>query len=268
MINVNEYIESGILELYVAGTLNREDSYEVYANIQKYPELKEHVKNIEHTVIKIAELSKKESLKSYPFTRLMHAVTKKQTNVVPIKLYSYMGWAASIALTVGIISLYTNSNNLKENLTKQIANNELLDEQRARLQGDVIAKNIDLTTRDEVIAFLSSSETIKVNLAGQTVAPESYANVYWGPKTNEMYVDLKGLPPAPQGKVYQLWSLTLNPLTPTSLGTMDAYNKGDRYIKVSNPNKSEAFGITLEPAGGSESPTLEQLYTLGVTKVS
>jgi hypothetical protein len=26
---------------------------------------------------------------------------------------------------------------------------------------------------------------------------------------------------------------------------------------------AEAFGITLEPAGGSLSPTMEQLYTLG-----
>ncbi|NIJ44055.1 hypothetical protein FHR24_000494 [Wenyingzhuangia heitensis] len=268
MININEYIESGILELYVAGTLNREDSYEVYANIQQYPELKEHIKNIEYTVIKVAELSKKETLKAYPFTKLMNAVNGPQTKVIPIKWYSYMGWAASVLLTIGIISLYTNNTDLKKNLTKQIAGNEILDEQRATLQGDLIAKNIDLTTRDEVIAFLSSSETLKVNLAGQTVSPESYAQVYWDKNTNEMYVDLNGLPPAPAGKVYQLWSLTLNPLTPTSLGTMDAYNKGNRYIKVSNTNKSEAFGITLEPAGGSKSPTLEQLYTLGLTNVS
>ncbi len=33
---------------------------------------------------------------------------------------------------------------------------------------------------------------------------------------------------------------------------------------LQNTNESEAFGIRLEPAGGSESPTMEQLYTLGV----
>ena len=32
---------------------------------------------------------------------------------------------------------------------------------------------------------------------------------------------------------------------------------------LENANESEAFGITLEPEGGSETPTLEQLYTLG-----
>ncbi|MEL6919223.1 MAG: anti-sigma factor, partial [Bacteroidota bacterium] len=37
----------------------------------------------------------------------------------------------------------------------------------------------------------------------------------------------------------------------------------NKIFAVTNLNESEAFGITLEPAGGSESPTLEQLYALG-----
>jgi len=32
---------------------------------------------------------------------------------------------------------------------------------------------------------------------------------------------------------------------------------------LKNINISEGFGITLEPAGGSETPTMEQLYALG-----
>ena len=32
---------------------------------------------------------------------------------------------------------------------------------------------------------------------------------------------------------------------------------------VSGTSSAEAFGITLEPAGGSKTPTMEQLYTLG-----
>ena len=32
---------------------------------------------------------------------------------------------------------------------------------------------------------------------------------------------------------------------------------------LENTNESQAFGITLEPEGGSETPTMNQLYTLG-----
>ena len=35
------------------------------------------------------------------------------------------------------------------------------------------------------------------------------------------------------------------------------------HHKTTTKEGAEAFGITLEPAGGSVSPTLEQLYTLG-----
>ena len=36
-----------------------------------------------------------------------------------------------------------------------------------------------------------------------------------------------------------------------------------RFFAVNNTAEAEAFGITLEPAGGSITPTLEQLYALG-----
>ena len=44
----------------------------------------------------------------------------------------------------------------------------------------------------------------------------------------------------------------------------DFVDDDNKVFALANPNESEAFGITLEPAGGSESPNLEQLYALGV----
>lgn len=73
------------------------------------------------------------------------------------------------------------------------------------------------------------------------------------------------MPEPPKGKVYQVWSLILNPLMPTSLGVIEEFSTDkDKVFDLKNTNQSEAFGITLEPAGGSKSPNLEQLYTLGV----
>ena len=57
----------------------------------------------------------------------------------------------------------------------------------------------------------------------------------------------------------------LDPFAPTSIGVLDvaqrSQNKG--IYAVDNFEGAQAFGITLEPAGGSPTPTLEQLYTLG-----
>ncbi len=80
-----------------------------------------------------------------------------------------------------------------------------------------------------------------------------------------MHIDALGLPEPPEGKVYQIWSLKLNPLSPTSLGLLSDFESDSHKVyTLENEFESEAFGITLEPKGGSSSPTLEQLYTLGV----
>ncbi|NVJ87862.1 MAG: anti-sigma factor [Flavobacteriaceae bacterium] len=121
-----------------------------------------------------------------------------------------------------------------------------------------------LAETEKLLNIFRDKDIITVPLAGQKASPEAYAKVYWDKKTNSIYLDAKGLPVPPKGKVYQVWSLTLDPLTPTSLGTIDNFTVDtNKIFTISNTNSSEAFGITLEPEGGSKTPTLEQLYTLG-----
>jgi hypothetical protein len=44
---------------------------------------------------------------------------------------------------------------------------------------------------------------------------------------------------------------------------LDKFDDNQRIFAVNNTGDAEAFAITLEPAGGSLTPTMEQLYTLG-----
>ena len=122
-----------------------------------------------------------------------------------------------------------------------------------------------MASTKELLDAIRDKDIIAVPLGGQGDFANSYAKVYWNKADNTIYLDAEGLPNAPEGKVWQVWSLTLNPLTPTSLGTIDEFNTDDNKIfAITNANESQAFGITLEPEGGSETPTMEQLYTLGV----
>jgi anti-sigma-K factor RskA len=116
---------------------------------------------------------------------------------------------------------------------------------------------------EKALAIVRDKNSTVIQLAGQQIAPDAYARVYVNNTKKETYVDLAGLPEPPQGKVYQVWALKLDPLTPTSIGVIDNKNANNGILKVENFDGAEAFGITLEPAGGSPTPTLEQLYTLG-----
>ncbi|MFQ3173365.1 MAG: anti-sigma-K factor RskA [Flavobacterium sp.] len=115
------------------------------------------------------------------------------------------------------------------------------------------------------LAIVRDAKNTVVALGGQAVAPESYAKVYWNKETEVVYIDAAGLPEPPKGMVYQIWSLKLQPqLTPTSIGLLSDFTTNkSKIFAVDKTGDAEAFGITLEPAGGSLSPTMEQLYTLG-----
>ncbi len=255
-MNIEEYIASGILELYVAGSLSEKENEEVHAAIQKYPELLAEVESIEKAILQLTAATYQGEVSS--FDSIKNQLISKEPKVIPIQKSSnwksFSGWAAAVLL--GSMLIYTISQN-KQSTSEIVSEKEALEAQIEK------AKN-SLAEKEKLLNILRDKDIISVPLAGQVASPNSYAKVYWNKKTNNIYLDAKGLPPPPKGKVYQVWSLKITPLTPTSLGTLDTFTANNTKIfAIENPNNSEAFGITLEPEGGSESPSLDQLYALG-----
>lgn len=263
-MDVKAYIESGILELYIAGQLSESENEEIYKHIQQYPELLSEVLQIEAAVLK---LTKAVSPHSVDFEALKKKLNLKETKVVDLKTnksnwLAYTGWAASIVLAGGLLWTLNTNSSLQQEIETVSMDKQLLE---IKIED---ARN-DLAEAKNLLDILRDRDIVPVNLGGQGNFEESYAKVYWNKSDNTIYLDAQGLPNAPEGKVWQVWSLTLNPLTPTSLGTIDNFNTDDNKIfEIANANESQAFGITLEPAGGSASPTMEQLHTLGVVNTT
>jgi anti-sigma-K factor RskA len=67
-------------------------------------------------------------------------------------------------------------------------------------------------------------------------------------------VRMKDVPPPPAGKVYQMWLIPEDGTAPVSQGLMDAEALSKPAV-VKGISSASALGITVEPAGGSESPT-------------
>lgn len=256
-MNTKEYIASGILELYVAGVLSEQENQQVYQATQKDPEVLAEVVSIENAIVQLTAAAKTDV--SYSFNNIKDKLIPKETKVVPItkpksSWATYTGWVAAIILAGLFIWSVSEKNQLKTEIATE----------KQQMEAQIEAASNNLAEAEKLIEIFRDKDIISVPLSGQIVSPTSYAKVYWDKKTNAIYLDAKGLPEPPKGKVYQVWSLTLSPLTPTSLGTLDNFTTDtNKIFTITNANQSEAFGITLEPEGGSESPTLEQLYTLG-----
>lgn len=259
-MEAKEYIASGILELYVYGLLSETENEEVNAMAKNNPEINDEIIAIEKAIIALSSsFSPFHSVANYEKIKskleLKHA---KVIELEPTKNWSqYIGWAAAILLLVGIGYQY---NQLNETTT-QVANTEI---EKAKLEKEFNVLKLKNTANETSLAVVRDANNTVVALGGQAVAPESFAKVYWNQETKVVYVDAAGLPEPPKGMVYQVWALKLNPLTPTSIGLLDHFKVNvQKMFAVDNAIDAEAFGITLEPKGGSLTPTMEQLYTLG-----
>ncbi|MBT8295168.1 MAG: anti-sigma factor [Gramella sp.] len=264
-MDIKEYISSGILELYVYGALTEAESREVSQVLKKHPEVRKEVEEIELALQRLSAAtapsynaeailnSIKRKLGTKGDRSVISIERKKETNWVP-----YIGWAATIVLLIGLFFVFEDKNDLREQLSAEKARNAMMEQQIANAREDA-------EKTEELLAVLRDKNVSKIPLQGQNVAPGAFAAVYWNKKENKAFIDAKELPEPPRGKVYQVWSLELEPLTPTSIGLLAEFSMDEnKSFALENANQSQAFGITLEPEGGSESPTMDQLYVLGV----
>ncbi|TRW27345.1 anti-sigma factor [Flavobacterium zepuense] len=261
-MNTEEYIASGILELYVFGLLSENENKEVNDMAHKHEAVQAEILSIEKAVINLS-YSVAPHLSAANYEKIRQQLIDKHNNnngVVQMEpkrgMSQYMGWAAAVILSFGLAYQYYQT----DEATKEIQSANAKTSKYEQLVASLEQKN---NQAEKALNVVRDNATSVVKLAGQEVAPQSYAKVYLNKNKKEIYVDLAGLPTPPKGKVYQIWALRLDPITPTSIGVIADKNANYGIFKVDNNDGAQAFGITLEPAGGSPSPTMEQLYTLG-----
>ncbi len=264
-MNEEEIIASGILELYVCGSLSENDTHEVEAALQKFPNLKKEIEIIEASLITLAE-NVSPPFSSIVWTYILNAIRPAKnkdiktigTNEKSFNWAGVSGWAAAILLLGGLFWAMNQKNSLEQEVDFTTTEN-------AELEDQLQTTEKELLETENILAVLRNDAFNTVNLPGnKAVAPEASAKVFYNKEEGIAYIDSKGLPKAPEGKVYQVWSLVMEPLTPSSMGLLEELSSVQQNLyKFEKFPIAEGFGITLEPAGGSETPTLSQLYVLG-----
>ena len=260
-MEAQEYIESGILELYVYGLLSEKENLEIAELAKKAPEVDQEIISIEKAIIALSSsFSPFHSVEN--FEKIKARLELKHGKVVELKPTSnwsqYVGWAAAVLLLLGL-----GYQTLELTKTKEAIST--VGNEKNKIQREYAFLDQQNKQTEKNLSIVRDIKNTGVTLGGQAVSPASFAKVYWNKQTKTTYIDAAGLPDPPKGMVYQVWSLKLSPvLTPTSIGLLDDFEGNKQKIfAVSQTDSAEAFGITLEPAGGSLTPTMEQLYTLG-----
>ncbi|MFN4764257.1 anti-sigma factor domain-containing protein [Gillisia sp. Q332] len=259
-MDINKYIASGILELYVYGALSESESADVTRTLKEYPEVRVEVEEIEKALLTLSSAAA-----PYDPEFLLHSLKEKlsrRNKVVDLTQKrnnwpAYIGWAASILFLIGLFIQFNENRELRQSL-------QALQTEKIQMETEISEARNNSQKAQQLLSVLRDKNILKVPLQGQSIAPDAYATAYWDKEKNITYIDAKDLPLPPRGMVYQVWSLKMDPLTPSSIGLLDKFEDDENKIfQLENINISEGFGITLEPEGGSETPTMEQLYALG-----
>lgn len=288
-MDIEEYISSGVLELYAAGALPDSEKAAVEQTARQYPDVQAELDLIQDSLERYATLhavSPPVMLKS----KVLGAISQttiltdlepgevKTTSfqqepdnynlsgrVIQMKMpeaetSNFWKWAvaASVALLVfsNILSVYF-YNNWKD------SENRL---QLAMLEQQQFAQNLQqvnqrLSSKQVALTIISNPTTRRVDLKGVKISPESAVTVFWHRETQKVFVAVKNLPTPPTDKQYQLWALVDG--KPVDAGVIT--DLSDLQAMKEMP-EAQAFAITLEPKGGSINPTLEQMYVIGNVK--
>lgn len=276
-MDIQAYIQSGIIESYVLGLANAEEIAELEMLMQQYPDIKKAADDfaaslerqaisdavppparIKNNLLSILAgefadddmvLSPDSSAPVVEMYTPQNALTKK------ISLWRYIA-AASVILLIASTALNIYFYSYKEKYFAALNNQQVLADNNKVFQ-------TRLNSLEESIRIMQNPDMAVVQLGPSAPGTDNHATVYWDTKTKEVYLSPVKLPEAPTGKQYQLWAIVDG--KPVNAGLLDSCTGVCKMQNIVIPS-AQKFAITLEDKGGSPSPHLDQLKVIGDTK--
>ena len=270
MDEVKNYIETGILELYVLGDVTPNERLQVEQMVARHPEIKAELTAIEVAMEGYAQAgaveprpAQREKILNSLVTNFADDNTFKskavKDNVVVMpqakatNFYKY-AFAASVGLLVGsLIALYNMHNQLQQS-NIQLA---LLNSQNLRY-----SKTVNFLDNQLGVFRDTSFKVVHLKAVGKV--PNIGINVAFSPARKKVILDMAALnmPANDRDHQYQLWALVGG--KPVDLGVFDKTTVDTSDMKeMKSIGAADAFAVTLEPRGGSTNPTMSELMVMG-----
>ncbi len=256
-MNINEYIQSGTLESYVLGTTTEAETLVVDQLAKEHNSIQAEINQIQAVLENYAfahAVTPPSHLKERIQKKIAVASNDNIVSFNPQKTTSRFNFAASwVLLAVSLAGNIWFWGGWKSSEEKVLA---------------LESKNLQLAQNEQIlkanyqqeVAILQNNQIKHIDLAGQDVAPNAKAMVYWNQQTNEVYLSSLKLPVTPSDKQYQLWAIVDG--KPVDAGMIDGTS---HILKMKSMAKAVAFAISLEAKGGSttEAGPKGTIYVMG-----
>lgn len=255
MKDTNEIIESGLLEQYLLGELSDERGAEVESMLNERVELRDHFNKLEEDFLQLG-LENAVDPPAEVKASLLQAIsetTQTHTPVIPIgkptKRSPYLALVASLAVLflISSIWLYNKVNTIEDQL-------EIVQEENSDLQTEIFDLQEDLSQTNRWYQALTDPNVQQLVIVGNAVLPEAKAISYVNHTDKTILLNTQGLPDLAEDKDYQMWADVDGEMINMGIIPRDQALVAMTYIE-----EAESLNITIEPAGGNDHPTVEQL---------
>ncbi|GGZ41584.1 hypothetical protein GCM10007049_38630 [Echinicola pacifica] len=278
-MDIQSYIASGKLELFVLGELSDREQEEVLSLAQQYPEIQQELDDIQEAMMtfdmksglapsldtknKIFD-SLEEDLQEKPIINSPKQTTKVTSAPMAKEVaINASGWktfavaASVVAVLASAAAIYFAGKfyDVEERFTALLQERNILSEDLEINQ----AKYQELDTQMET--FLAGNYS-RIPMKGEPfeIQKEARVDVFWDKESQQVFVSVNQLASLEEDQDYQLWAIGDD--GPVGIGIVKPGQKLT-FQQMSAAASAGAFAITIEPKGGSKSPTLEKLVVLG-----
>ncbi len=265
-MTARELIDSGLLEAYVIGQSDAQESALVERMRASDAAVREELERIEEG---LEAFAKKSAIAPPPAARanVMERISAPRTAHAPIVRELPTGgasapwrWLAAASVVALLLSAAGNFMLLRElrHTRTELAQLESAHEVLAQVLN---VQRTSFQHSQDQLAVVMDPRTDLVALNGTANATGAKARVYWDHSANRVFMDVLNLPEPPAGKQYQLWALVDG--TPVDAGVFDLSADADGLQRMKDIPRAQAFAVTLENAGGSPTPDLQALVLMG-----
>lgn len=239
------FLDTDLLEKYLLGNTSLEETLQVERYIAMYPEVRDTYNELQDNLERFAKMhaiKTPQGLKERILARI------KSENAGRRKFMRYAIAASLIAFMFASTAYFfwnQNQNLVEEN---EMVTNEI----------QLLKDNMKLELEDMRNQFivLNNPQTRKYNVKGNKKAKELKAVAYVNPVKKLSYINVAKLPNLPEDQCYQMWAEVNGEMV--NLGVIKEATDSKKLLAL--PYSKDAVGyITIEPNGGTETPTVENI---------
>lgn len=257
------------------GELTEREREEVIAMAQAYPEIQAELDALEEGIFAFDDMTGKEpssQVKDKLFAALEEDFEEetpsstasedtesvKEAKVVKVSTWRPFAIAASLVAILASSAAIYYAQKFYETDEKFTA--LVLDQQ---VMADNLNKaNLEFEETESRLDRIVAGDFLRVEMKGEALPMQKDAkvDVFWDQNAQEVFVAVNNLNSLSDEFDYQLWAIGED--GPIGIGLV---NPGEKFTlqQMNAVAAAGAFAITIEPKGGSESPTLEKLVVLG-----